>query len=205
MKKILVLLVTVIVACGKESKEFKNCDYDNILGGGLEWSGSGNEPFPLHSLNFWTFSDSVFSTDGVLDTVKTTLIQIDLVYRYGNNYVIGFTEMLPQMLVRNDTLFGVQSTPRSSAPACFEIYDPILFATKDTVQINQQNRIFFSTETVKTGAGTFSGNLVLQVSDYWEYIFNEQVGILKITMRGYNGNGEIVKRKVLTLKDYAVY
>lgn len=205
MRKLVVLLVIVILGCSKESKQIKTCDYDNILGSGLEWGGSANAPIPLHSLNFWTFLDSNFTVNGNFDKVKSTLIQIDLVYRYGNNYIVGFTEYIPRMLVKNDTLFGVESTPGPSDPECFKIHEPILFATKDTIQINQELKFFYSTEAVKTGAGTFSGNLVLQVADYFEYIFNKEVGILKITQHGYSENGALVKRRVLTLKDYDLY
>lgn len=205
MKKFLVLLMVVVLGCRPESEQYKTCNYDNILGYGFEWGGTANLPIPLHSLNFWTFSDSIYSTDGFFDTVESKLIQIDHIYSFDSDNIIGFTEHLPHMLIKNDTLFGVEFTPDLSEPACFKIQDPILFATEDSVQINQHLSLFYSSKTVKTGAGTFSGNLVLRVDDYMEYIFNKEVGILKIAKYGYNSNGELVKRNVLTLKDYNLY
>lgn len=165
---------------------------------------NSNALIPLHRENFWVYSDSLWE-NGVFQSEKSTLLTIEKVYELDGLKSIQFSSILPQLTLKNDTLFSTQLTPAQNSPNCYQLLYPMFFETTDTVQVDRmpsRKFVFKSTAAIQTTVGTFSDNIILKEEEVFEIATNKQVGIVKISFFAFNSTNQKIKRRTLTLKDF---
>lgn len=205
MKRAFLLFIPFIFSCSEETASVKDCQYTNWLASGLEWSGPSTSPFPIHSLNWWTYTDSTFR-DGQVESVSSHLYFIESAYQLGDFQAFQFNDFYPMMTVQNDTVYYAEWIREHEIPGCYKITSPFLFNTTDSVELDNGVHIYFSNDVVSTPAGDFSNN-VIRSSQGGSIvtIFNEQVGIIKEIRQLINSDGSPLFRQVRYLKDYSLY
>lgn len=204
IKLFTLLLLPSLWACTPDIQEEKDCQYSEWLGPGVAWSSQANPPIPLHSLNWWTYTDSTFR-EGSLDTVQSKLYYIDGVHQLGDFQAFQFNDFFPMMTVRNDTIFYANWIRDYDVPECYEITIPFLFSTTDSVELENGDLIYFSKDLVHTPAGTFANNIIRSSNDGGIItVFNEAVGIIKQEIILENEDGSFRYRQTSLLKDYSL-
>lgn len=197
----LILVLLSLISCEKDENPPVSCNYQETP---IDLS-TANTIIPLHSQNFWVYSDSVFE-NGVFGLEKSTLLTIDKTYDLAGLKSLQFSSLLPRLTIRNDTMFSTEITPLESAPNCFELVYPMFFSTQDSIQVDGYPRsnkyVYRSPNEIETLVGIFTNNIIYGEEGFFEVAINEAVGIVKISFFINDINGVKIKRRILTLKDY---
>jgi hypothetical protein len=201
--KLIVIIAISTLSCSKEEPTGKDCQLTDLQNFGSQ----ENTIIPLHSQNFWMYSDSLWEVGtGNFESEKSTLITIEEIYDLDGMTAVNFSSILPLLTIKGDSLFSTLLTPGPSSTTCFDLLFPMFFATVDTVQVDTEPSpkiIFRSTAPITTPTGVYTNNIVYRESDFYEVIINEEVGIVKIYFF-INTSGTMQKRRTLTLKDFAL-
>ena len=206
MKNIIFVLICFVgfISCDKNVDLGKSCNYEEMP---LGISSQANTIIPLHSQNFWVYSDSLFN-DGVFESEKSTLLKIEEVYDLDGLESVRFSSLIPQLTVRNDTLFSTALTPQPDAPNCYELISPMFFSTTDSIQVGDgfsNAFVYSSAEEVITPSGIYTDNIIYKSGDAYEVIVNPEIGIIQISFFLFGENNQRIKRRILSLKDYDLY
>jgi hypothetical protein len=205
MNKITCLLLGIVflISCEKDKGLGKVCNYQEIP---FDIDIQSNAIIPLHSQNFWVYSDSLWEVStGNFESEKSTLLKIDKVYDLDGLKSIKFSSIIPQLTLRNDTLFSTILTPEQSSANCFKLLYPMFFSTIDSIEVDDEPSdkfVYRDITPVETSIGTYSDNIIYNEENLFEVIINEEIGIIKISFFIPNGNKPSQKRRTLTLKDY---
>jgi hypothetical protein len=205
MYKIILLLIGIIIfiSCSNNDSLEKTCNYDEYIN---NIDIPSNAIIPLNSQNFWVYADSLWE-NGIFQNEKSTLLIIDKIFDLDGLKSIKFSSIIPQLTLRNDTLFSTSLTPEQSSANCYELLYPMFFSTSDSVHVDDDpsNKfVYRSISPIETPTGIYYNNIIYNEEGVFEIIVNEQVGIIKISFFVYNENSEKQKRRTLTLKDYDI-
>jgi hypothetical protein len=203
MKKAIYLFISLLIfiSCEKNENLRKTCKYEEIP---FDINIQSNSIIPLNSQNFWVYSDSLWE-DGIFQNERSTLLKIDKAYELDGLKSLEFSSIIPQLTLRNDTLFSTIFTPEETSLNCYELLYPMFFSTEDTIQVNNAQSdkfVYRSSDAIETIIGTYSNNIIYKEEDIFEVIINEQIGIIKIYFFIFNANNQKIKRRTLTLKDF---
>jgi len=163
----------------------------------LDYSVAGNSLIPVNTQNFWLYTDSVFSTaTGVFEKTKSTLINIEAVFKVGDITYFEFSELLPPMTLSGDTLLTITT---KSDGNCYDL-KKMLFPVTDTATIGAMQILYPDNNEVVTPAGKFSGNIIYSDHDIQKMYFHPGIGLVRLELRSAEGK----MRRSLTLKEYKV-
>ncbi len=190
----LLLSLLCLVSCDKNNDLGESCNYEeNPLGVDIQ----SNTVIPLHSRNFWVYTDSLWQ-EGIFEGEKSSLIKIEKVYDLDGRKSMKFSQIIPQLTLRNDTLYSTRLTPEPTFPNCYEILHPMFFSPTGIVQVDDDpfaKFVYRSSNPVETPVGTFSDNIVYEEEDTFEVIVNEEVGIIKMSFFVTYSNNQKNKKK----------
>lgn len=199
----MITLCFICWSCDADDEATKRCDFQELPG--------INDPaptvIPLNSQNFWVYADSVWENGSFVEE-KSTLLIIDKVYDFNGKRAIRFSTILPLFTIREDMLVSSQFTPGPETDDCYQELFPMLFATEDTVVVEQTpviKQVYKNTAPVSTLSGSFLPTYTYSEGEVFEITTFPELGVVFIGFYTFDANGSRRKSRTLTLKDYQLY